>query len=130
MVPAENGMRSFSAGAVFVCSVQSTSGVALLRGRARPDHRPDHLDLWGRFVAWPCTWACSRPLGSLCCVVRAIDLWGRFVEARVTNASENGMIKSTILKDIGRLSFLEPRARVTATLLEPEARVKQQRRNE
>ena len=37
MVPAENGMRSFSAGAVFVCSVQSTSGVALLRGRARPD---------------------------------------------------------------------------------------------
>ena len=37
MVPAEYGMRSFSAGAVFVCSVQSTSGVALLRGRARPD---------------------------------------------------------------------------------------------
>ena len=93
MVPAENGMRSFSAGAVFVCSVQSTSGVALLRGRA-------------------------------------VDLWGRFVEARVTNASENGMIKSTILKDIGRLSFLEPQARVTATLLEPEARFKQQRRNE
>ena len=43
MVPAENGMRSFSAGAVCVCSVQSTSGVALLRGRA--------VDLWGRFVA-------------------------------------------------------------------------------
>ena len=84
---------AFSAGTVFVCSVQSTS-------------------------------ACSRPLE------RAVDLWGRFVEARVTNASENGMIKSTILKDIGRLSFLEPRARVTATLLEPEARVKQQRRNE
>ena len=97
MVPAENGMRSFSAGTVFVCRLQSTStsGVAC---RA--------VDL------------------------RAVDLWGRFVEARVTNASENGMIKSTILKDIGRLSFLEPRARVTATLLEPEARVKQQRRNE
>ena len=79
--------------------------------------------------------ACSRPLGALCCVgvqstsTSGVTL-GRFVEARVTNASENGMIKSTILKDIGRLSFLEPQARVTATLLEPEARVKQQRRNE
>ena len=91
MVPAENGMRSFSAGAVFVCSVHAASVQS---------------------------------------TSRAVDLWGRFVEARVTNASENGMIKSTILKDIGRLSFLEPQARVTATLLEPEARVKQQRRNE
>ena len=104
MVPAEYGMRSLRA-------------LFLYAACSRPQRA---VDLWGCL-------SCSRPLGSLC---RAVDLWGRFVEARVTNASENGMIKSTILKDIGRLSFLEPQARVTATLLEPEARVKQQRRNE
>ena len=118
MVPAEYGMRSLRAlflyaacsrpqRAVDLWSVQSTSGVAC---RA--------VDLW-RAVGVQSTQSTVD-----------LDLWGRFVEARVTNASENGMIKSTILKDIGRLSFLEPRARVTATLLEPEARVKQQRRNE
>ena len=122
-------------------SVQSTSGACSRPLGSLVVQCSRAVDLWGRL-------SCSRPLA---CSWRAVDLWravgvqstqstvdldldldlwGRFVEARVTNASENGMIKSTILKDIGRLSFLEPQARVTATLLEPEARVKQQRRNE
>ena len=41
MVPAENGMRSFSAGAVFVCSVHAASVQSTSRA----------VDLWGRFVA-------------------------------------------------------------------------------